>query len=105
MRQLAEKLFEMALAGDLDAAKLVMERTLGKPAAPVDPDTMDIAELALLDASPTRVELLRAALRGVNPQTAIEFIRDRIFAHGKPVVEMLRLLGRSWRANCSFSST
>jgi hypothetical protein len=38
------KMAELALAGDVQAAKLVLAYAIGKPAAPADPDKLDVQE-------------------------------------------------------------
>ncbi len=63
LRQLAAKLVGMALAGDLDAAQLLLAYTIGKPVPARDPDLADREELDLRLSAPTQVELLEGALR------------------------------------------
>ena len=46
------KVVEKALAGDLAAAKLLLQYLVGKPAAAVDPDTLDLHELDLYRQAP-----------------------------------------------------
>lgn len=47
LRQLADKVFEQALAGDLAAAKLFLSYNLGRPGEVVDPDGLDASEWEL----------------------------------------------------------
>jgi len=58
MRQLADKLFEQALAGDVAAARLALEYVVGKPSPAVDPDRLDLAEVQQLLEGPRVVDLL-----------------------------------------------
>jgi hypothetical protein len=44
MRELGEKLFAAALAGDWQAAKLLLPFVIGRPAATVNPDGLDMDE-------------------------------------------------------------
>jgi hypothetical protein len=75
LRRIVAKLADMAEAGDLVAAKLVLLYTIGKPTRAVNPDLVDQDEVALLMASPDVREVLSAA-------------RDRL-----PAGVALRLLG------------
>jgi hypothetical protein len=47
MRRLVEALLERAMNGDNGAARLVLQYTLGKPAATVEPDRVDVDEYRL----------------------------------------------------------
>jgi hypothetical protein len=51
LRKLVDALIERAIHGDTAAAKLVLQYTLGKPAAAVDPDRIDFDEYRLLKDS------------------------------------------------------
>src|SRR5262249_8322838 len=44
VRAVAHKLVEQAKAGDAAAAKLLLAYVVGRPAAPVNPDTLDMEE-------------------------------------------------------------
>jgi hypothetical protein len=76
MRYIAEQLVVIARLGDLAAIKLLFQYVLGKPAAAVDPDTLDLQEL----------ELYR---RGPSPQALAELTSDRVPAEA--VAEVLRV--------------
>lgn len=63
MQQLATTLINFAIAGDLAAARLVLNYTIGKPAAAVDPDRMDLTEWDLWKAmAPMMAELTKLHL-------------------------------------------
>jgi hypothetical protein len=51
MRQLIEMIFERAINGDMAAAKVLLQYSLGKPAAAVDPDRIEVDELKLREES------------------------------------------------------
>ena len=48
----ARKLVDMAKGGDLAAAKLLLAYAIGQPTDPVNPDRMDLDELALVKELP-----------------------------------------------------
>jgi hypothetical protein len=76
MKELAEKLLAQALAGDVAAATLFLNRVLGKPAAAPDPDRVDLEEWALLDASPSDARVWARMLECVPPHLAAELLRQ-----------------------------
>ena len=58
MQQLADKLFALALAGDVAAARLFLEHSVGRPAAAPDPDRLDLEELRLYRDMPDVKQLV-----------------------------------------------
>jgi hypothetical protein len=54
--EIAAKLLEKAKAGDAAAARVLFSYTLGQPAAPVDPDTINKQELQTMAANRVDVE-------------------------------------------------
>jgi hypothetical protein len=58
IKQLAAKLHALALAGDVDAAKVVLSYTVGKPDAAACPDRVDLAEWQLLREAPDESQVL-----------------------------------------------
>jgi hypothetical protein len=56
IRFIAAQLVAEARLGDLPAIKLLFQYVLGKPAAAVDPDTLDLHELGLYRQAPTPAE-------------------------------------------------
>jgi hypothetical protein len=52
MRRLAEQLFAAAAAGDVQASKLLLLFVVGRPAAAVNPDTLDLDEWRLCEQWP-----------------------------------------------------
>ena len=96
----AEQLVVKAKMGDLAATKLLFQYVLGKPAATVDPDAVDVEEVALYQRAPLHgevgdviagrmsAELAAGLLRRVVPCTGIEHAAtigealDNAFAEG-----------------------
>jgi hypothetical protein len=72
MRELAEKLFAAALAGDWQAAKLLLPFVLGRPAAVVDPDRLDLDAWQLLDEAPSRAQVYERLLDALPPGEALD---------------------------------
>jgi hypothetical protein len=62
LRAVVRKLLEQAEQGDLSATKILLSYALGRPAPVVDPDRLDLDEWQLLNANPTRAEVLLALL-------------------------------------------
>ncbi len=52
LQSIVAKVVEKAKEGDLAAAKLLLQYTIGKPAETVDPDTLDVQELELYQRAP-----------------------------------------------------
>jgi hypothetical protein len=47
LRAIADKLLELAMEGDVAAMRLLLSYTLGRPAAAVEPDELDVQEIEL----------------------------------------------------------
>jgi hypothetical protein len=75
IKQLAAKLHARALAGDVDAAKVVLSYTLGKPDAAASPDRVDLAEWQLLREAPDESQVL-AARKRLDPGFAFAIARS-----------------------------
>jgi hypothetical protein len=71
----AARLKAEALGGNIDAMRLLLLYSVGRPLPAADPDRADLDELQLRLAWPAVVEVLFAALDGMEPQAALEFIR------------------------------
>lgn len=87
LTKMVARLLEMATAGNIAAAKLILSYTIGLPTPTVDPDRLDIDEFHLLDESPTKTEILRASLDGVSPAAAV-----RIAQEGKQPASMVEII-------------
>jgi hypothetical protein len=57
MRYIGGQVVALAKTGDMAATKLLLQYQVGKPAATVDPDTLDLQELALFQRGPTADEI------------------------------------------------
>src|SRR5205807_2395576 len=71
----AQELLRQAKEGNVAAARLLLSYALGKPAAAVDPDTLDLHEFGLYRAQPDpRAEMAAAGLR-VGLPFALKYLR------------------------------
>ena len=76
VRELAERLFQLARGGDMAAAKLLLCYTVGRPTPAVDPDALDLQELRLLAEGPD-VEQLVSLIKRVATGFAAEYVRGK----------------------------
>jgi hypothetical protein len=57
-RALTRKIYDMAMEGNLAAAKIYFTYTVGKPDKPIDPDRVDVHEIELYrDVAPLKTEM------------------------------------------------
>jgi hypothetical protein len=57
-KALARKIYDMAMEGNLAAAKVYFTYTVGKPDNPIDPDRMDVHEIEIYrDTAPLKTEM------------------------------------------------
>lgn len=80
MRALGKRLYAAALAGNLDAAKLLLQYAIGKPTKTPDADRLDLDEFKLLDESPSPGEVMRVAADGLDPAEVLGFLRGVLAA-------------------------
>ncbi len=71
----AQELLRQAKEGNLAAAKLLLSYTLGKPAAAVDPDTLDLHEFELFRRLPDPAPELAAAPHRLGLPMALTYLR------------------------------
>jgi hypothetical protein len=76
MVALGEKLFELAMAGDLAAAKLLLAYAVGKTPGAVDPDRLDLDEWSIANAMPTVGQFLRVFVDGLSIADALAYRRQ-----------------------------
>jgi hypothetical protein len=89
VRQLMADLYQRALGGDVNAARVVLLYTVGKPQKCVDPDGVDLDEWCRLNATPTAAQVLRALLDGVGCAQAAEMLlrsHERLAEEGQAAV-------------------
>ncbi len=72
IEELAQQLLDRAKSGDLAAMKVLFNYTIGRPTAPVNPDTLDVQEWQLHKESTTDSVEVANALRGVPLPVACE---------------------------------
>jgi hypothetical protein len=70
MRQVAATLVKKAKAGDLVAAKLLLQYSVGLPTAAPDHDKANLDEIRLVMAGPALVDVLRIGEEGGLPAVA-----------------------------------
>jgi hypothetical protein len=92
-RDLAARLLREARHGDLAAVKLLFAYTIGRPGDPVDPDTLDIQEWALMRRSPLKPEEMTPLLRNVPLPLALALLRIALpcvaATYGERIQQML----------------
>src|SRR5262249_47164909 len=88
IRAVGKKLVELALVGDVAAAKVLLPYVLGKPAKAADPDGLDADELKRLLAHPDAAGVLDA-LRRLDPAAVVEMAREQQAGGRETVVKRL----------------
>jgi hypothetical protein len=84
------QLEKQALEGDVAAAKLYLSYTLGRPAAAVDPDTLDVQEAMQLQREVGLLQEVTQALLKPLLATLLDIVRvSRPEATGKFIAELL----------------
>lgn len=99
IHELGRQLYQLALGGDLAAAKLLLSYAVGKPAPPADPDTLDAHEWGVFKALPVAARDARAVFGGgVQAGLACKFasilVPVREMAQGRQLADVLRGDGR-----------
>jgi hypothetical protein len=74
MRELGEKVYAAAVAGDWQAAKLFLLFVVGRPGDAVNPDTLDLAEFQLLASAPSKGRMLLELIDSLPPGAAAELL-------------------------------
>jgi hypothetical protein len=75
---LGRKMYELALGGDMVAAKLLLAYSIGKPREVPDADRLDLDEFNLIAASPTFVEFMRTRFDSLDPALASLLLRQQL---------------------------
>jgi hypothetical protein len=96
------RLHQLALGGDVPAARTYLEYTLGKPAPLANPDDLDSDEVRVLMDGP-RMDLLAAALLGnASAADALKILREELGMEGRAQllwVGLSELLNRKGNQN------
>jgi hypothetical protein len=71
-------LLRQAKEGNVAAARLLLSYTLGKPAAPVDPDTLDLHEFELFRRLPDPAPEMAAAPQRLGLPVALTYLRNAL---------------------------
>ncbi len=83
------QLVEMARTGDLAAIKLLFQYVVGKPAATVDPDSLDYQEMELYRQAPTPEEFHEVTSERVPPAALVEMLRYSLPCKDQQMREVL----------------
>jgi hypothetical protein len=74
---LARRLYDLALQGDVLAARLLLSYVVGRPAEPADPDNTDQDMIDRLSRWPTVHETVAAMLDNADPAQVAEWLATR----------------------------
>ncbi len=92
IEELAQQLLDRAKSGDLAAMKVLFNYTIGRPTAPVDPDTLDVQEWQLHKESTTNTVEVGNVLSGVPLPVACEIASSALPAKADEMADSV------WRA-------
>jgi hypothetical protein len=90
LRVVAEQLVVKAKMGDLAATKLLFQYVLGRAAATVDPDTVDVEEVELYKQAPAHAEVTDILRGRVGAGMAAEMLRLAVPRAGAGFAETVR---------------
>jgi hypothetical protein len=76
VREIMTKLFDLARGGHIEAARLFLEYSVGKPPPAADPDRCDLNEFEILAANPTRGDITTVLSMGVPAACAVQVLQD-----------------------------
>ncbi len=89
MQFIAGQLVVMARTGDLAAIKLLFQYVVGKPAATVDPDSLDYQEMELYRQAPTPEEFHEVTSERMPPAALVEMLRYSLPCKDQQMREVL----------------
>ena len=89
LRVVAEQLVVKAKMGDLAATKLLFQYVLGKPAATVDPDAVDVEEVALYRRAPLHGEVTDVVAGRMSAELAADLLRQVVPVTGLRYAETI----------------
>jgi hypothetical protein len=75
----ARSLLKKAQAGDVEAARLYLSYALGKPAAVVEPDTLDLDEMGLLLRYPADECEQQAMMEGARAPASVAALKEETY--------------------------
>src|SRR5262249_25456309 len=75
LRLVVKKLYAMAKEGDIQAIKVILSYTAGKPTPCPDPDTLDQHELTLVAQTSQAVYPAMQTAEGMSPSVACDLLR------------------------------
>ena len=87
--KVGKKLCELALAGDVAAAKVLLAYVVGKPAEVADPDRLDADEVRLLLEGPDIRELLKSARDRVPADLAAQVVAGLLPANPERIAGLI----------------
>jgi hypothetical protein len=87
--QVGKKLCELALAGDVAAAKVLLLHVVGKPHDAADPDRLDVDEVRLLLEAPDLKEVLTSVQDGIAPDVAAGLVVQLLLANPARIAGLL----------------
>jgi hypothetical protein len=76
--RITRRLFEQALGGDVNAARVLLLYAVGKPTKAADPDNVDLDEWSKADAMPSLCRVWSRMLENISPQQALQLLRDAL---------------------------
>lgn len=85
LKEIIRRMIEAAKEGDVAAARIVLAYTVGKPAATVDPDAVDVGEWQLWQQMAVNVQVLTGLLQAVHVPLACKVSRASV-----PVLNEIR---------------
>jgi hypothetical protein len=95
MRTLGERLFAMAAAGDLEAMKILLAYSIGKPRPAVDEDGLDLREWAMMKQFPTAAQIWFVLDQLGDPALAAELFREKSAATAAELFQQIRRVTES----------
>jgi hypothetical protein len=94
LRKLVSSLYYRALhCSDTAAAALLLKYAIGTPGPAADPDRAGLDEWQLLDACPTRAEIIRAVMDSIPPELAADYVLGFLPGDADTVRETVVKLG------------
>jgi hypothetical protein len=87
--RVGKKLCELAVAGDVPAAKVLLLYVIGKPRDAADPDRLDVDEVRLLLEAPDLKEVLTSVQNRVTPDVVARVVAHLLMANPERIAGRL----------------